>query len=215
VKRAPRIFAGLVAFVASSMLSVATPANAQPGGGAAMPGSGLSLDLSTLLKAKPGSWADYSVTGKTAGKAITIRYALVEHTAAKLALEIVAAAPQGEMVVHFDFVPQGSDAWKVAGGKIQLGEQKQDIPAKQLADAPALRASDSPGALVGTEDVTTPMGPLSCKHYKKTMPDGGPTIETWMNEKVSPTGLVKTTLDPMGVQQTLVATGAGAQSKLH
>jgi hypothetical protein len=216
-----RFFAGALAFAASSMLSLATPATAQ-GQGAPAAGamatqgvSGLNIDLGTLLKAKAGAWADYSMSAKDGGqKAITIRYALVEHTAAKLALEIVSATPKGEMVLHFDFVPSGADAWKVVTGKIQLGETKAEIPADKLAQAPLLRASDSPGVLVGTEDLTTPVGPFPCKHYKKAMPEG-PVLEVWMNEKVSPTGLVKSTLDAMGVQQMLLATGTGAQSKLH
>ena len=42
----------------------------------------------------------------------------------------------------------------------------------------------------------------------------GPDLDVWMNDKVSPTGLVKSTLDSMGVQMTLLATGTGAQAKL-
>jgi hypothetical protein len=215
------MLAGVAAFAAASAISLSTPANAQQGGGgggAALGGSsGLNIDLGTLLKSKAGAWADYTMSGKAGEKPITIRYSLVERTATKFALEIDSATPKGEMIIHFDFVPAGTDAWKVLGGKIQVGDQKQDMPAAQLAAAPPLKVTDPPGALVGTEDLTTPVGAFPCKHYRKEMMEGGkgPSLDVWINEKVSPTGLVKSTLDAMGIQMTLLATGTGAQSKLH
>jgi hypothetical protein len=225
-RRAARILAGVTAFVAASAISLGTPANAQPaagagggGGAAGLAGQGMNIDLATVLKAKPGAWADYTMSGKGEAKPVTIRYALIERSASKFALEIDSATPKGEMVIHFDFVAQGTDgsAWKVVSGKMQLGEQKMDLPAAQLASSPPLKTSDSPGQLVGSEDLTTPVGPFACKHYKKAMLEGGkgPSLDVWINDKVSPTGLVKSTLDAMGVQMTLLATGSGAQSKLH
>ena len=175
MKRTSRIAAAAAAFAVSSMASFAAPTNAQAQGGAgpvAGAAGGMNLDLGTLLKAKTGAWADYSMSGKGADKSLTIRYSLVGRTATTLALEIDSATPKGEMVIHFDFAPQGADAWKVVGGKMQLGELKQDLPADQLASTPPLKTSDSPGNLVGTEDLTTPVGAFSCKHYKKAMMGG-------------------------------------------
>ncbi len=218
MSRASKVLAGAAAFVVSSALSLTTPASAQQVGGTGAPAgqaSGLNIDLPTLLKAKPGAWADYTMSGKGGDKPVTVRYALVERTAAKFSLEIDSVTPKGEMIIHFDFVPQGPDTWKVAGGKVQLGEQKIDMPAAQLAGAAPLMTTDPPGDLIGTEDLSTPVGSFSCKHYKKAMMDKGPNLEVWMNEKVSPTGLVKSTLDAVGVQMTLLATGTGAQAKLH
>ena len=215
-----RLVAGLGAFALTSMLSLGTPASAQPAGGAPGPGgvSGLNIDLATLLKAKAGAWADYTMSGKGGEKPVTIRYAVVERTPAKLGLEIDSATPKGEMIIHFDFIPQGADTWKVTTGKIALGEQKIDIPQAQLTAAAPLRTTDLPGDLVGTEDLTTPLGPFSCKHYKKIAMEGakgGPGLDVWLNEKISPTGVVKSTVDALGVQMTLLATGTGAQAKLH
>jgi hypothetical protein len=157
------------------------------------------------------------MSGKGGEKPMTIRYALVERTATKFALEIDSSTPKGEMVLHFDFVPAGPDAWKVASGKMQLGPQKIDMPPAQLAASPAMKTTDAPGDLVGSEDLTTPIGPFPCKHYKKAMaePGKGPTLDVWMNDKISPTGLAKSSLDSMGVQMTLLATGTGAVSQLH
>ena len=220
MRRGLTLAAGATAFVVSSIVSLGTPANAQPAGGAGAgmgSPSGMNIDLGTVLKAKAGAWADYTMSGKGGEKPVTIRYSLVERTATKFALEIDSSTPKGEMVIHFDFVPQGADGWKVVSGKMQLGEQKMDLPAAQLAAAPPLKTTDPPGQLVGSEDLTTPLGSFSCKHYKKVMVEGGkgPSLDVWINEKVSPTGLVKSTLDAMGVQMTLLATGTGAQSKLH
>jgi hypothetical protein len=217
MSRTSRAVAAVATFALSSMLSFSNPASAQQAGGGVAGATGMTIDLATLLKAKPGAWADYTMAGKGGEKPMTIRYALIDRTAAKLALEIESATPKGEMVIHFDFVPQGVDAWKVVSGKMQMGEQKMDMPAAQLAQTPPLKTSDSPGELVGSEDLTTPVGPFPCKHYRRAMAEGGkgPAIDVWLNDKVSPTGLVKSTLDAMGVQMTLLATGTGAQSKLH
>jgi hypothetical protein len=212
-----RVLVGAAAFVAASAVSVGTSTLAQAQGGPPSPlggGQGLNLDFSTLLKAKQGSWADYTMS-KGGKDPIKIRYSLVERSASKLALEVDSATPKGEMILHFEFVPQG-DAWKVVSGKLQLGDQHQDFPQQILAASPAMKASDAPGDLVGNEDVTTPLGALHCKHYKKSLDDTGkgPALDVWISDKVSPTGLVKSTMDAMGIQMTLLATGSGAAAKL-
>jgi hypothetical protein len=217
MNRTVRALLGVAAFAATSALSLTHPAQAQQVGAGLSGPTGLTLDLVTMLKAKPGAWADYTMAGKGAERPLTIRYALIDHTAARLALEIDSATPKGEMVIHFDFVSQGVDAWKVVAGKVQMGEQKMDLPTAQLETMPALKTSDSPGELVGNEDVTTPLGSFACKHYRRAMAEGGkgPVIDVWLSDKVSPTGLVKSTLDVAGVQMSLAATGTGALSKLH
>jgi hypothetical protein len=216
MRSATRAVAGVAAFAFTSLLSFSNPARAQQAGGGVSGPTGLTLDLGTLLKAKPGAWADYTMSGKGAEKPLTIRYALIDRTAAKLALEIDSATPKGEMVIHFDFASQGADAWKVVSGKVQVGDQKMDLPPGQLDAMPPLKTSDSPGELVGSEDLTTPLGAFACKHYRRAMGDAkAPSIDVWLSDKVSPTGLVKSTLDTVGVQMTLTATGTGAQSKLH
>lgn len=217
--RFARTVSALSAFAAASAISFVTPASAQPVGGAGLGNQGMNIDLATVLKAKPGAWADYTMSGKGGEKPLTIRYALVDRSPTKFALEIDSATPKGEMVIHFDFAAQGADGstWKVVSGKMQLGEQKMDLPAAQLAASPPMKTSDAPGQLIGSEDLTTPLGAFPCKHYKKAMLEGGkgPALDVWINDKVSPTGLVKSSLDAMGVQMTLLATGTGAQSKIH
>jgi hypothetical protein len=191
------------------------PAAPPPRTASATPGSPMSLDLSTLLKAKPGTWADYTMSGK--GESVTIRYSLVEHTADKLALEINMPLPkqQGEMVSRFDFVPKGPDAWKLTKGQVQMGPKLLDMPKEEVDAAPLVKVSDTPGDLMGTEDVTTPLGKFSCKHYKKalTTEANSPALEMWISDKASPTGIVKQTLAGYGIDMVIAAVGNGATSK--
>ncbi len=228
--RASRLAGAVTAFAAASFVSLATPASAQTapaapaapaaGGGAATgmgPAGGLNLDLGTLLKAKAGAWADYTITSKGPEKPLATRYALVERTPAKLAIEVDSTTDKGEMVIHLDFAAQGADAWKLTASKIRMGDRRVDVPAANIAAMPPLKTTDSPGDLVGTEELATPAGAFTCKHYKKSLLEGGkgPWIDLWISDKVSPTGLVKTSADAMGVTMTLVASGTGAQSKLQ
>jgi hypothetical protein len=226
MSRAGRWVTGAAAFAFASALTLGTPASAQPpaGGGAGVAAdatSGLNVDVATLVKAKAGAWAEYSMSGGQRG-AMTMRYAVVERTPQKLTLEVTTKTARGDMLMHLEFVPAGGDAWKVMVGRMTLGAQKIDIPVDKLAAAPPIRPSDSVGTLVGPEKLTTPAGAYACKHYTRTLPmpppqpgqpplAKAPTLNLWMNEGVSPTGLVKYTLDAIGVEMTLSATGTDAK----
>lgn len=217
--RASRAFA---IAIACASLVIGIPASAQaPGQGL---GGGIDVDFKTLNEAKVGAWADYTMMmpGQT-GDGPKVRYALVSKANGKLALEIDTATPKGELDMRLDFTAQGADAWKVAGGKMKMGDQVIDFPTQEISAAPPIKKGDVPGKLVGTEDVTTPAGKFSCKHYTKTMsltPPGAPpgtqpqsiTMELWMSDKVSPTGLVKSSVGPMSM--TLAGTGKGAEAKV-
>src|SRR5205823_2104901 len=133
-------------------------------------GGGIDVDFKALSDAKVGAWADYTMTmpGQP-GAGPKVRYALVAKANGKMALEIDTATPKGELDMRLDFTAQGADAWKVTGGKMKMGDQVIDFPEKEISAAPPIKKSDSPGDLVGTENVTTPAGTFACKHYKKTM----------------------------------------------
>jgi hypothetical protein len=183
-------------------------------------GAGLNFDFATLVKAKPGAWADYTMArqGGTE-KPVSVRYSVVERTPAKVALEVDTTTPKGDLVIHFDFGPTTADLWRLTGGTMQMGDQKVAMPMAQIASAPPVKASDPPGDFLGVESVTTPAGTFSCKHYKKVTPSADaksplPPLELWINDKVSPTGLVKSTITGTGIQMTLAGTGTGAQSKV-
>jgi hypothetical protein len=204
---------GLAVLGAASMLCLGLPARAQGGGGM---GSGLNFDFATLVKAKPGTWADYSLSkAGGADKPVTVRYSLLERSASKIALEVDTHASKGDLLLRFDLGSIAPDVWRISGGKMKVADQSVDLPAAQLAKAPPLKATDPPGELVGTETVTTPAGTFPCKHYKKaTAGEAGPATEIWVNDKVQPTGMVKFTLTGSGVDMLLTSTGAGAQALL-
>jgi hypothetical protein len=215
----PRFVRVLAAGIAAAALVLGTPASAQaPGQGL---GGGIDVDFTALSTAKVGAWADYTMTvpGQPPGDTPKVRYAVVEKANGKLALEIVTPTPQGELDLRLEFA-QKPDSLKMSGGRMKMGAQTMEFPAGEVSAAPPIKKGDTPGDLVGTEDVTTPAGTFPCKHYKKTMqvPGNGPgqppgklAMELWMNEKVSPTGLVKSSMGPMSMM--LAATGTGATSK--
>jgi hypothetical protein len=63
--------------------------------------------------------------------------------------------------------------------------------------------------LVGTEDVTTPAGTFSCRHYR--MKDG--SGDAWVSEKVPPWGMVKSA--GSDYTMTLVRVVTDAKSEMH
>lgn len=219
----PRHALTIAALVAASLLASggpkgalaqpAAPSPAAPGGGSGAM-SGVNFDMTMLVKAPLGSWSDYTMSKAGSDKSLTIRYAIVEKTAQKLGLEIDTPTPQGEVVMRFDFVAQ-PNAWKLVGGKMQRGDEKRDMPKEQIDATPPLKNDARPGDLVGTENVTIPSGTFACKHYRaKVAADPqSPVMDMWVSDKVSPTGLVKSELSPLGIGMQLAAQGSGAQSK--
>lgn len=211
------------AAVAFTVLATGAPAEAQAPGPAPPiqpPSSpGLSFDVGVLVKSAQGAWADYAMTGPSASggpKTITIRYALVEKSAQKMSLEIDTPTPKGDVLVRFDLAPAGSDAWKVSGGRIVHGAESAEMPKEEIAATPALKIGAQPGQLVGSESVTVPAGTFTCKHFrnKLTADDKGPMLDLWISDGVTPTGLVKSALSPIGITMQLAAVGTGAQAKV-
>jgi hypothetical protein len=171
---------------------------------------GIDLDFAALAKSTPGSWADYTMSIPGRQESPRIRYVLVEKTASKLSLEVDSPTPKGELDVRLDFGAAGPDAWKLASGKMLIGEQALDLPAQQIASATPVKKDAPPGELVGNEDVKTAAGTFTCRHYKKNLK--GANIELWMSDKAQPTGLVKSMIGPITL--TLVATGKGASGRV-
>src|SRR5262249_58174163 len=65
------------------------------------------------------------------------------------------------------------------------------------------------------EKVKVPAGTFECKHYTRVMPKeaGGSTVDLWMSDKATPTGLVKMA-DSRGVEVVLSSTGSDAKAKM-
>jgi hypothetical protein len=213
---------GLAACAAVASLALTVPAaHAQPAAAAAGAGGGIDIDYDAIAKAKSGAWSDYAVSMPNAEKAPLVRYSLVDKAGQKLAIEVDTPTKKGDILMHFDFGAVGADGWKMTGGKMKLGDQPpMTMPAAAFAQAAVIKKGSAPGDLVGTEDVTTPAGKFTCRHYtKKFVPPAESnartapiTVDLWMSDKVLPTGLVKSSIGPMLL--TLAATGNGASAKL-
>ena len=209
----------LGSLAAALLLALGMPALAQtpsvPSGPSAA--SGLTFDFATLLKAKPGQWADYHV-GKAGpsdagATGVTIHYALAERTEQKLALEMDTSTGKGDLKMRSTFVPDGPDRWKLLQLTIAVGNQQTAMPSDQVAQTPPVKVSEPPGTFVGNETVTTPAGTFACKHYTKAVAPGAPMLGLWINDKVYPTGLVKTALGNTGIEMSLTAMGGADAPK--
>jgi hypothetical protein len=212
------VAAGPVLFAAAlgAAFTLGAPASASASASAPAPASGnvlggIDLDFNALSRASAGAWADYTMTVPGRTETPTIRYALVEKTGTRLSVEVDSPTPKGELDMRFDFGPVGADAWKLTGGKMRFGEESADVPPQQLAGLPPVKKGAPPGELLGNEDVKTPAGAFTCRHYRKAMGEGK-AIELWMSEKALPTGLVKSTIGL--ITMTLGAMGQGAKSKI-
>jgi hypothetical protein len=149
-----------------------------------------------------------------AGKSgVTIHYALAERTEKQLALEMETATGKGDMKMRTTFVPDGADRWKLLQLTIAVGSQQTAMPADQVAQTPPVKVSDPPGTFVGNETITTPAGTFPCKHYTRALGPGAPVLGLWINDKVYPTGLVKTALGSTGIEMSLTAVGGGEPAK--
>jgi hypothetical protein len=168
------------------------------------------LSYDAISKAKQGAWAEYSVAVRGQQQTAKMRQASVAKSAKNLQFEITSATPMGLMVMSSTYEPAGSD-WKLTKVHVQMGTMQQDIPNDQLKSGD-IKKDESPGKLIGTESLTTPAGKFSCKHYQRAMTPnkaGGETVDLWMSDQVSPTGLVKMTSTKAEI--SLMATGGDAK----
>ena len=218
-----RFVVSLAAVAVAALFASGIPTGAfaqtPPAAPAAAPASGamggVNFDIGMLAKSPLGAWSDYTMAKTGSDKSVTIRYALVDKSPQKLGLEIDTPTPQGNVVMRFDFAAQ-ADAWKLSGGRMQRGTESMELPKDQLDATPPMKKGMPPGDFVANETVTLPAGTFACKHYRsKIVADDpkSPIMEIWISDKVSPTGLVKSELSPLGITMQLGATGTGAQPK--
>src|SRR5205807_9515471 len=67
------------------------------------------MSYEALAKAKPGAWAEYTMTMKGQAQQIKMRYAVVEKTDKQMALEIDSSTPMGDMHMAMTFEPSTPD----------------------------------------------------------------------------------------------------------
>jgi hypothetical protein len=172
------------------------------------------MSYDAVSKAKAGSWAEYTMSMK-GQPPIKMKYAVVDKSDKKMAMEIDSSTPMGQVMMHMEFEAAPPSEWKLVKARMQLGANPpQDMPTAALATG-GIKKNETPGKLVGSEKVTTPAGTFETKHYTRVMPKeaGGSTVEMWMSDKAVPTGLVKMA-DSRGVEVVLSSTGTDAKPKM-
>ena len=175
------------------------------------------LDWAALTKAKAGAWADYTMTVKkpprtpdgSPVRSFKIRYALVEKTDKQMTIETITTMADGDVIVQLKYVPAGPNAWRISAGKTKFGSQTGELTKEQIAASGGYATNDPKllGTLVGKESITTPRGAFECRHYLKVTPLA---MDRWVSDKVAPTGLVKVTIESMGIEALLTNTGEDA-----
>ena len=172
------------------------------------------MSYEAMAKAKKGQWAEYSMTIPGSPQKLTVRYAVTEKNEREMTMETDSQTPMGPVHSSMTFAPSPPEGYKLVKARMQMGTQPaQDVPAAKLTEG-AVKKSDTPGKLVGSEKITVPAGTFDTKHYKHEMPKeaGGMTLDVWMSDKAVPTGMVKMS-GAGGIEMVLAATGTGAKSK--
>jgi hypothetical protein len=196
------------AFLTTALLLTGSLAYAQ--------GTTPQISYEAITSAPQGAWAEYETTMKGQAQKITMKYALVEKSAKKMALEVSGQTPMGPVLMRMELTPASEpDTWKISAAKVKMGDkpaQDQPIP----DSTPPIKKGGGAGTAVGHGAVKTPVGSFECKQYKMSMPTpGGPQdINIWMSDKVTPVGLVKQDMNNGQLTTILSATGTGAKSQL-
>ncbi len=172
------------------------------------------MSYEAMTKAKPGTWAEYTMSMPGQADKLKVRYAVVEKTDREMTMETDSNTPMGTVHSSMTFAPSPPDTWKLVKARMQMGTNPpQDVPATKLAEG-SVKKTDTPGKLVGTEKVTVPAGTFETKHYKHELPKeaGGMTLDVWMSDKALPTGVVKMS-GAGGIEMVLSSTGMGAKPR--
>lgn len=181
----------------------------------AQAGSNTQISYEALMHAPAGSWAEYTTTIKGQSQPIKMRYALVEKSAQRIAIEVNGQTPMGAVLMRMEYAPAGPGAWKLARARMKIGAQPAaDVPLPP--EVPVLKKGVSLGPVVGHASIKTPVGTFDCRQYHKSVSQGPMTLnfDLWMNDKVLPVGLVKQADSDGRMNVLLSATGTGAVSQM-
>jgi hypothetical protein len=196
----------LVSLTVVALSALSSLAWAQAGGGATP-----QMSYEAVTSAPEGSWAEYLTTLKGRPEKVKVRYALVEKSAKKLALEIdTNTPPLGAVLIRMDYEPVSPTEWKLAHARMSVnGAAPQEMPVP--ATTPNLKKGDT-GTPVGKATIKTPVGTFETKQFRTTVPQG--TFDIFMSDKAFPVGLVKQSDQAGNVETLISATGTGAKSKM-
>ena len=172
--------------LATFMLPLA--ANAQgPGVPAGMP---LVVDIK---KVEIGAWADYAMT--MGSMSLTSRWALVARDASSNTLEMTTKAGQMAKPVVLRMVLPADPTSDAKPPKPMVMQFGDDAPMFVPKDTP-VQKFQHPDAknLIGKEDIKVVAGTFQTSHYREKNTMG--TVDVWVNDTVSPLGLIKVITAP-------------------
>ena len=187
------------------------PARAQTGG------AGVALDLGTLLRSPVGAWAEYTLEEKGDPEVAKVRYALVEKTDARLAIEVTMRAHARPFLMRVEYA-SANGIWRESSAKLVVGGNTVSPAPIRFGPTPTLRGAREIGMFVRQEAVVVPGGRFDCACYQATISEPGTRTDrdtrkadVWMSDRAQPTGLVKARVPSRGLVILLSATGEGAR----
>jgi hypothetical protein len=196
-------------------LSFPSLASAQgPGVPAGMP---LVVDMK---KVELGSWAEYTMT--MGSIALSSRWALVARDAKSNTLEMTTKGGPVAKPVVLRMVLAADPTSSEKAPKPMVMQFGDEAPMFVPSDTPVQKFQQpDPKNLVGKEDLKVAAGTFKTSHYRDKNAMG--TVDVWVNETVSPLGLVKVITSPEvdknapaamqipAATMELAATGTGAK----
>ena len=204
--------------LALAALLLPTPASAQaPGVPAGMP---LVVDMK---KIELGSWAEYSMT--MGSITLSSRWALVARDAKSNTLEMTTKGGPVAKPVVLRMVLAADPTSAEKAPKPMVMQFGNDAPMFVPSDTPVQKFQQpDPKNLVGKEELKVAAGTFKTSHYREKNTMG--TVDVWVNETVSPLGLVKVITTPEvdkkaptamqipAATMELSATGTGAKAAI-
>lgn len=182
-------------------------------------GSGVALDLATLLRSPVGAWAEYTIEEKGDPEVAKVRYELVAKTDARLAIEVTTQAHARPFLMRVEYA-LSDGTWQQSSAKLVVRGNTLPPAPLHFGPTPTLRAAREIGTFVRQEAVVVPGGRFDCSRYQATISEPGTRAdrdtrgaEIWMSARAQPTGLVKARVPSRGLVILLSATGDSAGSK--
>ena len=117
--------------------------------------------------------------------------------------------PMGEVVSKIQVVVDNGVTYTARTIVQMAGNPPMEMPAAMSSKAQTPVEIKDKADDLGSESVTTPAGTFSCEHYRAKDGSG----DSWVSEKVTPFGLVKS-VDKDGSTLTLLKTTSGVTDKI-
>ena len=176
-----------------------------------------------MKKVEIGSWAEYSMT--MGSITLSSRWALVARDAKSNTLEMTTKGGPVAKPVVLRMVLAADPTSAEKAPKPMVMQFGNDAPMFVPSDTPVQKFQQpDPKNLVGKEELKVAAGTFKTSHYREKNTMG--TVDVWVNETVSPLGLVKVITTPEvdkkaptamqipAATMELSATGTGAKAAI-